>query len=727
MTKRFMSVVGLALAVTPAFAGPVTPACPGDVDGNGMVGIEDIAGVINDWGMVVPPGTGADLDGDGSIGIGDLAVINLNWGNICLAIVDEELAGNGLGQFPHFQFVQTFNRGGTAQIAIDTLKYPDVVGQSGNLYIVADKTAAQWAMDPTLTEVRASGTQVVSFIAGGIQFNRPTITDAATLSSGPNVSLAYDVVIDFNENGMLDGGDYIDGRDACGLWIVKDLTLPGPFTVTQINYTVTGVTAGFTNERTYYPSNIAMLGQVPLVVISHGNGHNYQWYDYLGNHLASYGYIVMSHANNTVPGIETASTTTLQHTDAILGQQGTISGGVLNGRINGDRIIWIGHSRGGEGVTRAYDRIRDGTFIPANYQLSDIIYVSSIAPVDFLGTASSNTYDANYHLIYGAADGDVCGCPGNDIAASFNLYERSFGNRSSNYMHNTDHNDFNCCGVNDYQGPAPQLGNAAVQTIAKAYWLVLNEYYERGNMAVREYLWRQYESLKPAGATASATVDNEFKEFNNVTNKFVIDDFQTNSATTQSSSGGPGSVTFDVLNIGEGLLNDPNGSFAWVGGETMNGMERARVTDTTRGVVFDYPPGGARFMEWAIPAAGQDTSAYEFFSFRACQGTRHPETIAELGDLTFTVTLRDGAGNTSSINFGAYGGGIEELFQRTGFGAGTGWQNEFETIRIRLADFKTNATALNLNNIVAVRFNFGTGFGNSRGRLGLDDLEFVRE
>ena len=44
------------------------------------------------------------------------------------------------------------------------------------------------------------------------------------------------------------------------------------------------------------------MGQLPLVIISRGNGHNFQWYDHIGNHLASYGYVVMSHDNNTEPG-----------------------------------------------------------------------------------------------------------------------------------------------------------------------------------------------------------------------------------------------------------------------------------------------------------------------------------------------------------------------------------------------------------------------------------------
>ncbi len=726
MKFKLLSVVGLAAAAIPALAGVFPPACPGDADGDNAVGLSDIAVVSQNWEAMVPVGTMGDLDGDGLVGLSDIAVIISNWGNTCVIaqIVDEELAGNGLAAFPHFEFVQSFNRGGAGQVAIDPAKHPDVVNQSGRLYVVADKDTAGWLGDPSLTDVRASGFNVVNFVAGGIELNRPTITDFSTLDSGTLVARAYDVVIDFNENGRLDGGDFIDGRNSVGLWVVKDLTTAGPYAVTTVNVAVTGVTAGFTSERIYYPTNIATLGQLPLVIMSHGNGHNFAWYDYLGTHLASHGYIFMSHANDTVPGIETASTTTLQHTQALIAQQGTLAAGVLNGRIDTSRISWLGHSRGGEGVTRAYDRIRDGTFVPSNYGLANIVLVSSIAPTDFLGTNSSNTYDENYHLIYGSSDGDVCGCASSDIADSFNLYERSFGNRISTYMYGTGHNEYNCCGFADATGPA-LIGRAAAQVIARGYYLALLEYIVQGSNSTREYFWRHYERFKPVGASATAVVCNELKDINNAANKFVIDDFQTNAATNLSSSGG--AVTFDVLNIFEGLMHDNNTSFTWLATDPMNGMTRGRATDTMRAVVFDYTVGTPRFMEWAIPAAAQDTSPYTYLSFRACQGTRHPETIADLTELTFNVTVRDGNGVTATINMNAYGAGCEEPYQRTGEGTGTGWQNAHETTRIRLSDFCTNGNGLDLTNIVAVRFDFGAAGTNARGRVAVDDLEFAKE
>ena len=100
-------------------------------------------------------------------------------------------------------------------------------------------------------------------------------------------------------------------------------------------------------------------------------------------------------------------------------------------------------------------------------------------------------------------------------------------------------------------------------------------------------------------------------------------------------------------------------------------MTRARTTDNSRGVVFDWT--SPTHYEFNIVSGARDFSLFDYLSFRACQGTRHPYTTPN--DLTFTVTLRDGDGVTSSINLGAFGGGIEGPYMRSG-----GWGNAFETV-----------------------------------------------
>jgi hypothetical protein len=646
------------------------------------------------------------------------------------AQVDLELAGNALGQYPFFEFVRAFNGNAAVQVAIDPTRFPGIVGQTCDIYVVDDKSAAGWAADPSLVDVRPTGAQTETFVAGQIQDDTFTVAGAGQLPSSAGttaVGRGYDVVLDCDQNGTLGAPDYIDGRvpDRGGLYVVHDITTAGPLATTAVNYNVTGTTPGFESERTHFPSNIASMGQLPLVIISHGNGHMYTWYDYLQSHLASYGYIVMSHENNTEPGIESASTTTLQHTDAIIGQQGTIAGGVLNGHIDASRIAWIGHSRGGEGVTRAYDRITDvpPSYVPTFFTIASIRLISSIAPTDFLGPNSSNPKGANYHFIYGAADGDVTGGPTSDIADAFNIFERAAGFRDSHYLQGVGHNEFNCCGFNDATGPN-LIGRPAAQTIARGYYLAVVKRYLEGNVPAKDFLWRQYERLRPIGALATAVVDLDYKEPPS-TGKFVIDDYQTEFAINTSSSGG--TVTTNTLNNVEGVLNDNDLSFTWLSGDPMNGMTRARPGDATRGTVFDTGPAPARRMVWGVVPGAQDFSGKTYLSFRACQGTRHPLTTAQLGDVSWYVMLRDAAGHSSRIRFDTYGGGIEEPYQRSGSGSGIGWQNEFETIRIRLTDFLNNGAPLDLTQIVSVQLVWRSPSGIIAARVGLDDLEVTTD
>lgn len=64
-------------------AGFLTPACPGDADGDGSVGLSDVAVMISNWSFSVTPGTNGDLDADGVVGLSDLAIVIQNWNVTC--------------------------------------------------------------------------------------------------------------------------------------------------------------------------------------------------------------------------------------------------------------------------------------------------------------------------------------------------------------------------------------------------------------------------------------------------------------------------------------------------------------------------------------------------------------------------------------------------------------------------------------------------------------------
>jgi hypothetical protein len=247
--------------------------------------------------------------------------------------------------------------------------------------------------------------------------------------------------------------------------------------------------------------------------------------------------------------------------------------------------------------------------------------------------------------------------------------------------------------------------------------LPMYKHYAEGNIPGEDYLWRQYERFHPpavpVGTDPCYVVSQEYR--NGAAGGFAfIDDYETQTGTGTSSSGG--AVTYNVTNLTEGRLDDNNSSFSWSSGDPFNGATQDGPNDTGKGVVFDWN-GTNRYYEWAVVTSLRDFSGWTYLGVRGAQGTQHPYTVATGGILTFTITLRDAANHTSSINTGAYGGGFGMPYNRS-----SGWHNEMRRIRIRLTDFLTNGSNLDLTNIVAVRLDVGPSWGTNQGRIVIDEM-----
>ncbi|NRA57660.1 MAG: hypothetical protein HRU13_06035, partial [Phycisphaerales bacterium] len=292
----------LAAAAGLVFAGAANAQvdCPADLDGDGELTVFDFLEFQNLFGA---GDLRADFDGNGVLDIFDflefqnLFVLGCPSGDI----ISAELAARSLDEFPFADYVSAFNEGQTFTVAID----PGVVTPPSGLvdiYIVADKTAAEWDADPSLTDAR--GFAQPGNFSGGPSTDDNKVDQGGVgflnADAGENIGVPYDIVIDANNNGVLDGGDIIDGLDDAGMWLFKDLTTLGPAARTRIDtYTASfpGIPGSRNQQRLTYPSDIASRTDVPVVIIAHGNGQDYRWYDYMHDHFASHGWVVMSPQN----------------------------------------------------------------------------------------------------------------------------------------------------------------------------------------------------------------------------------------------------------------------------------------------------------------------------------------------------------------------------------------------------------------------------------------------
>lgn len=184
------------------------------------------------------------------------------------------------------------------------------------------------------------------------------------------------------------------------------------------------------NGRVWYPEpsarDGASAGPFPLVLIVHGN-HNMgdysdTGYDYLGEHLASRGFVFVSVDQNFLNGHHVPGPTgendargwlLLEHLKVWRAWNGDPES-PFHGKIDLDRIGLIGHSRGGEaaGHAAAFDRLRkwpDDAKVRFDYDFG-VRAVVAIAPSDGQYRPADRRTpldDVAYLTIQGGHDGDV--------------------------------------------------------------------------------------------------------------------------------------------------------------------------------------------------------------------------------------------------------------------------------------------------------------------------------
>jgi len=209
------------------------------------------------------------------------------------------------------------------------------------------------------------------------------------------------------------------------------------------------------NARVWYPDGD---GPFPLVLVVHGN-HNMRdfsdpGYDYLGELLASRGYILASVDENFINGTRGENDARgwflLKHVELFDGFNEE-EGNPFEGKVDMSNIVLMGHSRGGEAVANAaaFNKL---THYPDDASLTfdfdfDIQGIVSIAPVDgqYLPTGRSVVVeDMNYLTFHGSHDGDVTSFHGLRIYDRLKFNDSDdFHFKSAVYVYRANHGQWN--------------------------------------------------------------------------------------------------------------------------------------------------------------------------------------------------------------------------------------------------------------------------------------------
>jgi hypothetical protein len=203
------------------------------------------------------------------------------------------------------------------------------------------------------------------------------------------------------------------------------------------------------------------------VLIVHGN-HNYRdfsdpGYAYLGELLASRGFIMVSVDENFINGLSAENDgrawLLLKHLEAWKTFNDTADGPMF-GRVDLNTIALMGHSRGGEAAATAaaFNRLK---YYPDDFKQEfdfnfAIKAVVAIAPVDGQYKPTSQftpLENVNYLIIHGSHDGDV------STAVGLRQYERlQFADgqpwfKSAIFMYRANHGQWNSVWGNKDNGP----------------------------------------------------------------------------------------------------------------------------------------------------------------------------------------------------------------------------------------------------------------------------------
>jgi dienelactone hydrolase len=220
------------------------------------------------------------------------------------------------------------------------------------------------------------------------------------------------------------------------------------------------------NGRVWYPEG---PGPFPLALIVHGN-HNMKefsdpGYGYLGELLASRGYIMVSVDENFLNGNirgenDARGWMLLQHLKAWKRFNDSV-GGPFYRKVDLDNIALMGHSRGGEAVAvaGAFNRLRhypDDANIPFDFNFG-IKALVAIAPIDGQYEPANRPTpleNVNYLVIHGSHDGDVSAFSGLRQYSRIRFTDGRPWFKSAVWMYRANHGQWNTVWGNKDNGPA---------------------------------------------------------------------------------------------------------------------------------------------------------------------------------------------------------------------------------------------------------------------------------
>ena len=477
------------------------------------------------------------------------------------------------------------------------------------------------------------------------------------------------------------------------------------------------------NGLVWYPEG---AGPFPLVLIVHGNHAmsrpSEPGYAYLGEHLASQGYVVAAIDQNFLNGLlffdggfdemPLRAWMVLQHLQWWRGWN-EAPGNPFAGRIDLERVALVGHSRGGEAVAWAA-HLNAHAMEPVSRVSSPgefgfgIAAVVAIAPSDAYSGPDDRKPDlgaADYLLLAGGHDADTF------LLYGVAQYERASSGadpdrfRALAYVHRANHGQFNTVWGDRDRGRynslllnrAPLLSAGARQQTAEALVASFLRASLRGEPAYRAPF------RNPSSARAGLP-DGTVVTRSSGLGAVVLQDFEDGGAV-----GGSSGVRIEALSLRDGVREPGN-----------------------RALRLDWSAGGRATYEVSVApedAERGSTASALSFALAAVPGTTPPYGVVVELEATDGRIARRTLGGSGPLPaplvapLPAHLVKARWLYGRNGFPRGIRPEEVvLQTFTVPLAAFE--GAALVPAEVAVVRFGFG---GGGAGAVYLDDVAWRGE
>lgn len=462
----------------------------------------------------------------------------------------------------------------------------------------------------------------------------------------------------------------------------------------------------------------------PVMFIIHGN-HNmttksYLGYDYLGEYLASNGYVVISvdeafcngYINMGLSSENDARAILLLENMQLVEKYNMDQDGPLYKKMNFNEVALAGHSRGGESIATAalfndYTHYPDNGNIRFSYHFNIKSLIAISPTVDQYQPAQHEVElnDINYLLIHGSNDQDVTDVMGYSQYHNITFDKDSGYFKAFLYIAGANHGQFNTqWGRYDLPQPFKPFLNTKNLLEAEKQRNILKAY-------TKEFLDATLKQEK-AGADFFANQENKY----DLANTIYMRGYQDSTFDLITNFDEDSNIKYGPL---ETTRLDANHMSVWR-------ELKSPIYDGEDDYVLKLVWNNTEEAEYMIYLSARNASE-EYLQFDIMDIGEKNYQEEDFKALDARITLEDSHGNKSSLQMSDYITVYPTLpvrqFKLQFLTNTFDDKNFFQTVRLSCKDFEKNNQDFDSASIVKIGFEFSK---NEKGSIMLDNIGFGR-